>query len=71
MEWSNLTMSNMPPGLQPENLPSLMTGGEQVCLSYSGIPFEVGLYPVLVSGELTISLFGNSYVVGLLMCTGR
>ena len=25
---------------------------------------EVGLYPVLVSGELTVSLFGNPYVVG-------
>ena len=64
MEWSNLTMSNMPPGLQPENMPSVMTGGEQVCVSYSGIPSDVGLYPVLVSGELTISLFGSPYVVG-------
>ena len=64
-EWSNLTMSNMPSGLQLENMPSLMTGGEQVCVSYSGIPSEVGLYPVSVSGELTISLFGNPYVVGL------
>ena len=64
MEWSNLTISNMPPGLQPENMPSVMTGGEQVCVSYSGIPTEVGLYPVLVSGELTISLFGAPYVVG-------
>ena len=57
-------VSNTPPGLQPENMPSVMTGGEQVCVSYSGIPFEVGLYPVLVSGELTISLFGSPYVVG-------
>ena len=64
MEWSNLTMSNMPPGLQPQNMPSLMMGGEQVCVSYSGIPSEVGLYPVLVSGELTVTLFGNPYMVG-------
>ena len=64
MEWSNLMISNMPPGLQPENMPSLMAGGDQVCVSYSGIPSEVGLYPVLVSGELTVSLFGNPYEVG-------
>ena len=64
MEWSNLTMSNMPPGLQPQNMPSSMMGGEQVCVSYSGVPSEVGLYPVLVSGELTVTLFGNPYVVG-------
>ena len=64
MEWSNLTMANLPPGLHPENLPSQMTGGEQVCVSYSGVPTEVGLYPVLVSGELTVTLFGNPYVVG-------
>ena len=64
MEWSNLTMSNMPPGLQPQNMPSSMMGGEQVCVPYSGIPSEVGLYPVLVSGELTVTLFGNPYVVG-------
>ena len=52
------------PGLQPQNMLSSMMGGEQVCVPYSGIPSEVGLYPVLVSGELTVTLFGNPYVVG-------
>ena len=64
IEWSDLTLSNLPLGMQAENMPSEMTGGEQVCVSYSGLPVAVGVYAVVVSGDLTVSLFGNPYVVG-------
>ena len=64
MQWSNLTISNLPPGLEAINMPTSMGGGEQLCVSYSGTPTEVGDYPILVLGDLTVSLFGNPYVVG-------
>ena len=63
-EWSNLTISNLPPGLEAINMPTSMGGGEQLCVSYSGTPTEVGEYPILVLGDLTVSLFGSPYTVG-------
>lgn len=68
--WTGLTLSNLPPGLEVGNLPESMGGGEQYCVSYAGTPTQTGLYPILVSGDLTVSLFGNPYAVGVYNVVG-
>ena len=68
--WTGLTLSNLPPGLEVGNLPESMGGGEQHCVSYAGTPTQTGLYPILVSGDLTVSLFGNPYAVGVYNVVG-
>ena len=69
-EWSNLSLSNLPPGLESGGLPVSLLGGEQACVSYAGIPSTEGVYPILVSGDLTVSLFGNPYSVGTFNVVG-
>ena len=69
-EWSNLSLSNLPPGLESAGLPVSLLGGEQACVSYAGIPSTEGVYPILVSGDLTVSLFGNPYSVGTFNVVG-
>ena len=68
--WTGLTMSNLPPGLEVVNLPETVGGGEQNCVGYAGVPTQSGLYPILVSGELTVSVFGNPYSVGVYNVVG-
>ena len=68
--WSGLTISNLPEGLASPNFPTDLNGGEQACVSYTGVPTVPGLYPVLVSGNLTVSLFGNPYDVGTFNVVG-
>jgi hypothetical protein len=63
-------MTNLPPGLTTLSLPDTLNGGEQSCVSYSGIPTTAGQYPILVSGNLTVSLFGNPYDVGVYNVVG-
>ena len=43
----------------------MLSGGEQVCLGYAGIPTLVGTYAVEVSGNLTVDLFGSPVETGL------
>jgi hypothetical protein len=68
--WTGLTMTNLPPGLTTLSFPDTLNGGEQSCVSYSGIPTTAGQYPILVSGNLTVSLFGNPYDVGVYNVVG-
>ena len=62
--WSGLSMTNLPPGLEVADFPESLDGGEQACLSYSGVPTTAGQYPIMVSGNLTVLLFGSPYEVG-------
>ena len=41
-----------------------MDPGTQGCLTYGGTPVEEGMFDVLVSGELVLSVFGQPYPVG-------
>lgn len=63
--WTELTISGMPNGLQASGLPSMLSGGEQVCLGYAGIPTLAGTYAVEVSGNLTVDLFGSPVETGV------
>ena len=62
--WSGLSMTNLPPGLEAADFPESLEGGEQACLSYSGVPTTAGQYPIMVSGSMTVLLFGSPYEVG-------
>ena len=68
--WTNLGISNTPPGLEFDSLPLALGPGEQACLSYSGIPVEEGFYQVTVTGELIVSLFGNPISAGTYSVVG-
>ena len=62
--WSGLSMTNLPSGLEVADFPESLEGGEQACLSYSGMPTTAGQYPIMVSGSMTVLLFGSPYEVG-------
>ena len=64
MAWNDLTLSGLPNGFTLSNAPTSMDPGTQVCLTYSGTPVEEGMFDVLVSGELVLSVFGQPYPVG-------
>ena len=64
MAWNDLTVSGLPNGFTLSNAPTSMDPGTQVCLTYSGTPVEEGMFDVLVSGELVLSVFGQPYPVG-------
>lgn len=65
LNWSNLTVTGMPTGLSFSDFPSEVDANNQVCLSYTGIPTEIGEFVVIVSGDLVLSVFGNPYPIGL------
>ena len=71
LEWSSLTLSNMPTGLVANDVPASMGPGEQACISYEGVPTEVGLFDVVVSGELIVSLFGSPLEIGVVDVVGQ
>lgn len=59
--WSNLEFSGMPQGLSVDlGTESTFLPNNQYCMSYQGVPLELGAFDVHVSGEMTISLFGNA-----------
>lgn len=64
MAWNDLVVSGLPDGFVMSNAPTSMAPGTQVCLTYSGTPVEEGMFDVLVSGELVLSVFGQPYSVG-------
>ena len=64
MAWNDLTVSGLPNGFVMSEVPSNMDPGTQVCLTYSGTPLEEGMFDVLVTGELILSVFGQPYPVG-------
>ena len=65
-EWAGLEVMGMPAGLAFDNLPGAISGGSQICLTYSGIPTEAGTYEVTLTGELFLSVFGNPVPLGWL-----
>ena len=65
LNWSNLTVTDMPTGLSFSDFPAEVDANNQVCLSYTGIPTEIGEFVVIVSGDLVLSVFGNPYPIGL------
>ena len=68
MAWNDLTVSGLPNGFTLSNAPTGMDPGTQVCLTY-GTPVE-GMFDVLVSGELVLSVFGQPYPVRALLKHG-
>ena len=64
MAWNDLTVSGLPNGFVMSNAPSSMDPGTQVCLTYSGTPVEEGVFDIVVSGDLILSVFGQPYPVG-------
>jgi hypothetical protein len=67
--WSNLAVSNVPPGLAFDGFPASLGGGTNACVPLTGIPLEVGVFEVEVTGDLEISLFGNPYFIGEFVVT--
>ena len=64
LNWIDLLVTGMPPGLSfDSDLPD-MEAGQQTCLSYSGTPLDTGLFVVSVTGEMVISFFGNPINIG-------
>ena len=64
LNWTALSISGMPEGLSFEDLPSSIGAESQFCLTYSGIPVDMGEFEVSVSGELFLSVFGSPYSIG-------
>ena len=64
-DWSGLEVSGMPSGLAFDNLPGAISGGSQICLTYSGLPTAAGTYEVTLTGELFLSVFGNPVSAGV------
>lgn len=69
MAWENLTVSVMPNGLSFDSLPSAVSGNNQLCLTYSGAPLELGTFDVEVSGEMVLDFFGSPYPIGTVSST--
>lgn len=61
--WNNLTWSGFPEGLALSYSPDSINSGNQVCLTYSGIPIEEGEFEVVVAGSLSLSFFGQPFIV--------
>ena len=64
LNWTDLNISGMPEGLSFGDLPSSIDADNQLCLTYSGIPVDMGEFEVSVSGELFLSVFGSPYSIG-------
>jgi hypothetical protein len=63
LSWSDLTWSGLPNGFVQNELPSALSAGNQVCLTYEGIPYEEGEFEVTAVGDLVLSVFGQPYVI--------
>ena len=63
MSFEVMTIDGLPPGLVVDSLPGLIMAGTTQCLIMSGTPTEVGLFDVVLEGQLTLSLFGQPYVL--------
>ena len=61
IEFWEFTLSGLPPGFESTmEEPFVVQAGEQICLSFTGIPAISGTFPVQVSGSLFTSIFGNN-----------
>ena len=41
-----------------------LNGGDQTCLTMDGFPIQLGVYDVVVTGEMSISVFGTPFSIG-------
>jgi hypothetical protein len=67
--WSGLEVSGMPDGLAFVDFPESGSAGTQTCVSYVGVPVEVGVFDVAVTGDMSINLFGMPYSLGAYTAT--
>ena len=65
LSWDNLTWFGLPEGLSFGSEPTGAEAGIQSCLTYSGTPFEEGVFEVTVTGDMVVSVFGNPVSAGL------
>ena len=65
LSWDNLTWSGLPEGVVLGAEPTDAEAGTQSCLTYSGTPFQEGVFEVTVTGDLMVSVFGNLVSAGL------
>ena len=64
LSWDNLTWSGLPEGVVLGAEPADAEAGTQSCLTYSGTPFQEGVFDVTVTGDLMVSVFGNPVSAG-------
>ena len=64
LSWDNLTWSGLPEGVVLGAEPADTEANTQVCLTYSGTPFQEGVFEVTVTGDLMVSVFGNPVSAG-------
>ena len=64
LSWDNLTWSGLPEGVVLGAEPADAEASTQVCITYSGTPFQEGVFEVTVTGDLVVSVFGNPVSAG-------
>ena len=64
MAWDSLEFSGLPPGLAWSELPQVVAPNSQTCIPYEGTPAQTGLFEVSVTGDMTLSIFGQPLDAG-------
>ena len=64
LSWDNLTWSGLPEGVVLDAEPTDAEAGTQSCITYSGTPFQEGVFELTVTGDLMVSVFGNPVSAG-------
>ena len=64
LSWDNLTWSGLPEGVVLGAEPTDAVANTQSCLTYSGTPFQEGVFEVTVTGDLMVSVFGSPVSAG-------
>jgi hypothetical protein len=65
LSWDNLTWSGLPEGVVLGAEPTDAEANTQSCLTYSGTPFQEGVFEVTVTGDLMVNVFGNPVSAGV------
>ncbi|MGB2231117.1 MAG: hypothetical protein ACPH1A_07715 [Flavobacteriales bacterium] len=65
LSWSNFSVEGLPPGVVL-TLPDAVEGGTQSCIELAGdaFPTQEGLFEVVITGEVSLSLFGAPFSIG-------
>ena len=64
LSWDSLEFSGLPQGLTWSDVPMSAAPNSQTCIVYGGTPTQTGLFEVVVTGEMTVSFFGQPLNVG-------